>query len=406
MKKFWDITPPKNNKEIKESRKEKSKKKFSFKFNWGIFLFLVALGLGLFVTFEMSKSEIKIWPKTQTFNLDSNFTVDTGVLENDYEENIVSGRVFEEEVEITDEFPVTGTTKRKAEGVIRLYNAYTTRTETWLAGTRFVSEGGKIFKSKEKIVVPGAEIQNDKIIPSHVDVPVVAVESGEEYNIEPSSFSIYVYRGTDRYTNFYGESFQPMEGGGELGKITSNDLESAEDVLVAKVKQEATKLLRSKIEDEYVILDDAFKEVILERFSSNEEEEIVNNFDFTVKGKSKVISFESEIARDLVRNYVESQIPKNSLLYEDSLKIDYNLENVDWENETLSVNFTVETETYPQIDIDFLKDQLKGKQASETEFLLENQNEITDAEINFWPFWVNTVPKEKERIEVIYPLIS
>lgn len=410
MNKFWDIVPPENQKEEIEVEKKKDKKqkkiKFSFKFNWGLFLFVLILGAGLFVTFRMSKSEIRIWPTTKSFTFNSNFTVDANRLNLNYEEEIIPGEILNEEKVVSEEFPSTGSVERKAEGVIRLYNAYTTMTETWLQGTRFVSEDGKFFKSKEKIVVPGAEIKDEEIVPSYVDVPVIAAEAGEEYNIDPSSFSIYVYRGTDRYTKFYGESFSEMEGGGEFGKVTSGDLESAKDVLIEKAKTETKNSLKGRISSDYVFFDNAFQETVLEDFSSKEEGDVSNNFSFTVRAKSKTISFNREKAEEIIKSFIDSQISDNTLVYMDSLEIDYSLDEIDWEAESMDVDFEVRVETYPQIDLDFLKEELKGKSLSETEFLLENQSEITEVEVNFWPFWINQIPEDGERIEIVYPIIN
>lgn len=411
MKKFWDIVPPENyknsNEELKKEKEKKRKnKKISWGFNWGFFFFFILVGGGLFVTLKMSRSEIKIWPKTQVFNLGSSFKVDTSKLDIDYENNIIPGKVFEEEKVISEEFPATGSVERKAEGVIRLYNAYTTMSETWLQGTRFVSEDGKFFKSKEKIVVPGASIENSKIVPSYVDVPVIAAEGGEEYNIEPSSFSIYVYRGTERYTKFYGESFESMSGGGEFSKITSKDLESAEDVLIEKSQRETKNFLKNKIEGDYIVLDNAFKTSILDSYTSHQEGEILDSFAFTVQGKAKTISFDPEKGKEFVVSFVNSQIPNNYSIYENSLNTSYEVESIDWENEEVMINFSVEVQTYPKIDFEFLKNELGGKSVSETEFLLENQTEISNVEVNFWPFWINTIPQEDNRIEIEYPIID
>ena len=409
-KKVWDIIPPKDSEEIdglSNIEQKKNKKKISFvKFRWGSFLLFLALISGLFVTFRMSKSEINIWPTTETLHLSSSFRVVVDALSVDYSESVIPGAIFEEEKIVSEDFPSTGSIFQKAEGVIRLYNAYTTMSETWLAGTRFVSEDGMFFKSKNGISVPGAEIQNGEMVPNYVDVPVIAAEAGEEYNINPSSFSIYVYRGTEKYTKFYGESFKNMQGGGELGQITENDLESAKNVLIERTKQETEESLKNKIAGDFVLLDDVFDTDILESFSSKEVGDVLNNFSFTVRGTSKTISFKTDDVEDLIEVFILSKIPGTDAVYSEDLSINYQLDTIDWEDKELTINFDITFETYPAIDLNFLKEELNGKSSAETKFLLENQPEIIKTEISFWPFWVKTIPGDTSRIEVNYPIID
>ena len=408
-KKVWDIIPPKNFKEIDSLNnidQKKKRKKISFvKFRWSSFLLFLALISGLFITFKMSKSEINIWPATETLHLSSSFRVIVSALNVDYSESIIPGAIFEEQKIVSEDFPSTGSIFQKAEGVIRLYNAYTTMSETWLAGTRFVSEDGVFFKSKNGISVPGAEIQNGEMVPSYVDVSVIAADTGEEYNVNPSSFSIYVYRGTERYTKFYGESFEKMQGGGESSQITENDLESAKNVLIEKTKQETEESLRDKIAGDFVVLDDVFDTDILESFSSRKVGDVLNNFSFTVRGTSRIISFKTDDVKDLIETFILSKIPGGDAIYSKDLNIDYQLDNISWEDEELTINFDITFETYPEIDLDFLKEELKGKSLVETRFLLENQPEIIATEINIWPFWVKNIPNDKSRIEINYPAL-
>jgi len=278
--------------------------------------------------------------------------------------------------------------------------------ETWLAGTRFVSEDGMFFKSKNSIEVPGLELKNEEVVPGYVDVPVIAAEAGEEYNINPSSFSVYVYRGTDRYTKFYGESSTKMLGGGELSQITENDLDSAEDVLIEKAKKETEESLKSKITDDFVVLNDAFESKILESFSSKEIGDVLDNFSFTIRGSSRIISFKVNDVRDLIENFILSQISAGSAVYSEDLDISYQLSDIDWDDEELVINFNTSFEVYPEIDLDFLKEELMGKSLVETKFLLENQPEIIKTEISFWPFWVKSIPDDDGRIKINYPAID
>src|SRR3989344_2102405 len=71
----------------------------------------------------------------------------------------IPGNFFEEELEVSQEFKATGKTKiaGKARGQIRVYNAYSTSSQSLIANTRFISAEGKLFKSIKAVTIPGGK---------------------------------------------------------------------------------------------------------------------------------------------------------------------------------------------------------------------------------------------------------
>ena len=247
--------------EEQEEKKEELPKKI--KVNWVWLLVLLFLIIVAVTGFKIPKAEVKIWPEKETVYFKTNITLDTGVDTPDFENEIIPGYFFEIEESLSETFSSSGEALKRAEGIIRLYNEHTTKSENWLAGTRFVSSEGKLFKSKDKILVPGAEIQNGKMTASYVDVLVEAAEPGEEYNIGPSHFSIVAYKGTAKYTKYYGESFEAMKEGGSSFEVTAQDIEKAEKSLTDKVKEKGLTALEGKIRDEFVFLEDVSLDLML-----------------------------------------------------------------------------------------------------------------------------------------------
>jgi hypothetical protein len=365
-----------------------------------VLIFIIILG------FSVSKAEIKIWPETQAVSFKTEITVDKDIESSDFENKTIPGQIFEVEKTISKEFLASGKVLKGSEGIIRLYNAYSTQTENWLSGTRFVSTEGKLFKSKGRITVPGAEMKNGKIIPSFVDVPVMAAEPGSDYNIGSSHFSVVAYRGTSRYTKFYGESFQAMIGGGEAPQVTEKDIEDAQSILVDEAEAEAIIALRKEIPDDFLFLRDTAEATILEKSSLVEEGAEVEKFNYQVKARAITITFKKEEVNNFVEEFILSQIPKGELLYLQSLKINYSptLINFGLGQLTLSLDFSAKI--YPQLDLELFKKELVGKSKPETEFFLESYPEIVQTEAHFWPFWVQKVPKDIEKIKIDYPIIE
>lgn len=391
-------------KEIKKKAKaiadDAKLKKKDFKAGW--IIVPIFLALLVFFALQISRAEIAIWPKTELVAFETELTIDTNADEVDLFYKSIPAQVFESQKVLYEEFQSTGEILKKAEGVIRLYNEYSTKSETWLKGTRFVSSEGKLFKSKDKIIVPGAELKNGKLIPRYIDVPVVAAEAGEEYNIEPTHFSIYVFRGTPRYTKFYGESLESMTRGGDSLKITEQDMELAEEVLVEKTKNASETELKNKVLETQIFLDDILETEVLEKFSLAKAGDEVENFSFKVKTKSKTLLFKEKDIKDYIKQLVFSQNSSEKLFYEESLKIDYTLQTINFDSGKAVVSLDISVEVYSDINLDILKKELMDKSLSGTTVFLENQLEITKAEVRLWPFWVKNVPKNIEKIDINY----
>jgi len=94
----------------------------------------------------------------------------------------------------------TGCTFNKARGFITVFSSLDV-PQKMIASTRFVSPSGLIFRIDENILVPAF---------GQITVSVTANETGPEYKIGPTTFSIPGFIGTERYTKLYGRSYQSM----------------------------------------------------------------------------------------------------------------------------------------------------------------------------------------------------
>ena len=155
VKKVVDILPPQKqpkitikSKRLLFERKVKSQEPLKIeegnKKNRLLYLLLLPIFLAsvFLIGFLMAKVQVKIWPETESLTVKTQFTVNTAMLGLDTTKKVLPGEIKEVLKTVSDVFAATGESSEKAQGVIRLYNSYTTKTETWLAGTRFVSEGG------------------------------------------------------------------------------------------------------------------------------------------------------------------------------------------------------------------------------------------------------------------------
>ena len=411
-KKVIDIFPPKEKKEavsfseieerpvIEKALEEKEKKGFFNKKRTLLGFSLCFLLAVFFVPLLFEKAEIIISPKTEKLNFTEKIIVDATKENSDFSEGVLRGEILRKEQVFIDEFQASGKKLTRAEGVLRLYNAYTTQNEVWRKGTRFVSSEGKLFLSKGKINIPGATMKNKKIIPSYVDVPVVAAEGGESYNIGPSKFSVFVYRGTPRYTKFYGESFKPMKGGGEVSQVTAEDLKEARKALEEKAKKEAPNLFKEASGLDYKVLKDGIKIEILEEKSEAKEGEEKEKFNFQIKARLSALVFKEKEADNFIFSFLSQKVPSSKIIDERTLEKEYKAEFFNPETKRLSLFLLFSVKTYNRFQPESLKKALAGKKIKEAKIFLDNIEGINQARVKTFPFWLRELPGDIGKINI------
>lgn len=391
-KKFFDVLPPKKLAEKKIKKQSTSPSK-AFKKGL-VFAFLFLVPLGIISYFTLAKVEIEIWPETEILNFEEKIIADTKTFQVNFFEGIIPARIFEITEAISQEFPSSGEIEKKAEGTIRVYNNYHLLV-TLRSGTRFQPPFEKVlyFCSLEKIIIPAK---------SYIDVKVEACRpgEGEKYNIGPSKFSVPGLSGTDLFFYIHGESFEPIEGAGKIQKVTEDDLERAKNILTEMLFTQLNESLKSEISTDFILLEEAMKEEILETSSEVEPGAEVQFFEVKAKAKSKTLVFKKSDLENFAKEFILAQIPQNKKLQTESLKIDFQPESINLESGKIILNLKFSAKIYLDIDFSFLRENLKGKSLEDTKILLENQAGIIKAQIRAWPFWVKKVPQNIEKIEL------
>jgi len=408
LKKLIDIFPPEKLKEYYDfpmegkiekekeitgiERKKVGRLKKSLFF---VFLFLVA-GF-FFLHFVSAKVNIEIWPKTEILNLDEGLTVDVKGEQLDLVSKVIPGKIFETEKSASQQFNSAGKVLKEnnAQGIIRVYNNYSL-SQTLVANTRFQPPLEKVlyFRTTRKMVIPSK---------SYVDIEVIADRPGEEYNIEPTTFSTPGLVGLPQYYSVYGKSFSQMTGGfkGQVSQVKQEDLDAAKKSLLEKIKKETRDSLIKESSKEYIFLDEGMSQEVIEASSSvpaGTEEEA---FNFNLRIKSKAIGFEKSNLDDFVKELIKSKIQNtDKKLEEQSLKIDYSVKETDLQSGKIILNLKISAKVYSDINEKTLKKALFGKSVKESQLLLESQSAITKTKLNVFPFWLKIIPENEDKIKI------
>ena len=393
---------------IKEEKRREEKRSFRFftakrVMGFLIVLFLIAVGFVLY--FILPKAEIVINPKKEDISLETEITADKNINSIDLENNEIPAQIFQIETEDSRTFPTTGEKEdeEKAKGTIVIYNQYSSSEQTLVKTTRFLSENGKIFRLTDTVVIPGASIDEGKIIPSSKEVTVEADEAGDAYNIGPSKFTIPGFEGTAKYAAFYGQSSAPMTGGakGMMKVATKEDIDGAIQIVSAELKNKVSDEFKQKIPTELKMLDNSQVLEVTESDSTLDADEPGKEFTVTVKVKAWGLAFKEDDVLSLIKNNINDKISQDKILIPSTIKVDY--ENVKTDSAKSKTDFIAQAQakTAWNIDEDLIKKDLAGKDEIEVRKYLSSLAEIETAKVIFWPFWVKRIPTNKDKIKIV-----
>jgi len=309
---------------------------------------------------------------------------------------------------LTRKFSATGEKQmnEKAKGVITIYNEYSSKAQPLVANTRILASGGKLFRTIESVEIPGASIEEGKIIASILDVEVTADQPGDEYNISPSDFTIPGFEGTAKYAGFYGKSKEAMKGGStkKIKIVTADDIKKAEEALTKELldSQAAKKALDAKMPADLKLIEEATKEEIASASSNIEaEKEAQDGFTMQVTAQAQALVFNEKDLNDLVDSYLAAKIGKEKKPIPQSQKISWDKPSIDWDKTSIFLTLHGQEEVAENIDAEAVKKELAGKNETEARKYLSSLTNIEKAQVAFWPFWVKHIPSNQSKIKVI-----
>ena len=347
---------------------------------------------------------IEIWLKTDNLNVKQEVEINKETKIVDALNHTLPGRIITEEQALSKEFKATGkiTKEEKAEGTIRIFNDYSTASQSLVAGTRFVSDEGKLFRLVEKVVVPGQSTEKGKLIPGSVDVLVRADTAGPDYNIGVSTFSIPGFAGTPRYTAFYAKSFLAMAGGfkGESPAVSPEDLENAKKSLTAEVKEKINNVFMSRALPGLVLAQEKNPIIITDDSSSIKPGQTTETFSYEVKAKGRAVLLSEEYLKEIAKTYFINELIEDQKFLVESIKINSLVEEIDEALGAAKLALEISGKTYQDLEAGFVKDQLKGKPVQEVEKSFQELSQISQAKIRIVPSFFKNLPQDVRKVEI------
>lgn len=302
----------------------------------------------------------------------------------------------------TIEFDATGTKDvgEKATGQVKISVLSASPTDI-PAGTILTASGGLAFTTASSVTVPASVPCFPSFCAQSTTVNVMASASGTKYNGASGNLS-----GGPSGTS--AEFTSPAAGGTEkiVKIVLQADVEKAKAKLVSQSNEDAKKKLAAKFDKNTVIIDDSFEAKpespastpAVGQESTDGKAKLTSEVTYSMSGISKgdlsaflKASLEKQIDRDQQRIYSDGAA---------SAKLD----NFNQNNGNTSVTVTTTGQVGPKIEDDKIKEQVKGKPYGEIQSELKDIEGISEADTQFWPFWVSTVPNDTQKIKIEFKL--
>lgn len=368
---------------------------------------IIIVLLAVYFYFKLPYADIEIWPKLDDVSLQEKITADKSVSQVSLENKTIPAQYVEITKDGSQTFPATGIASNdgKATGKITIYNNLDPASSFSLkSGTHFLSDSGKYFVTLAKVTIPAASHIAGKLVPGSVEVSVQAEQSGSDYNVAASKFSVPKLSGTSYYYNIYAESKAAMLGGyiGKVKKVTADDIGGAKDTLTKSLIEQAKRELKGSLTSDDVLLDGAITNTVISSSSGVKAETVADNFDEHVSIKISALSFKKNDVQEFSKDDINSQLPENKILLQRSLVMDYSADSINLRGGTINLSLDSKAKSYQNVAIGELMDLFSRKTSSQIKDIISRQygDRISDSKVNFWPFWVKSVPDNRNRVKI------
>ena len=353
--------------------------------------------------FIMPKADIKIVAEKKSFNLANVIVVDKTLRSVDALNLKIPGQVFTEKKNITLTFEANGKKQvhKKSSGKVTLYNAYSSVKQVLVSSTRLQTPDGKTFRLTKTITVPGAKIEDGKIVPSSIETEVTADVAGVEYNIGPiARFTIPGLKGTPRYSSFYAESKTAFSGGyvGELAYPIDSDIKKGKDAVLSALEGNAKNILLQKIPSDFKVVDGSVSFSLVKQ-TVNGDVDDRGFFSIYAEGEASAMAFKENDLRSIFQIKMEEAYGTDFEIRDQVLT--YLNATPDISSGKLRLSLDFKAQLSRQVKVEELRSKILGKSEAELKALLVSFSGLDSAQISLWPFWVRSVPSKESKVNIM-----
>jgi hypothetical protein len=400
-KKYVSTNFPRNDESIVKTTEEVSKN--SPKYTLWVVALISVVFLFFALSFLFSSATVTIIPKIKSISLNQNISAvkETNV------ENLSFDLITLSDVESTTiQSGEEKDFKESAKGKVLLYNKYSQVPQQLLIDTRLEGSNGKIYKTKTKVTIPG---MNKDGTPGKISVDIYALEPGAEYNSLPIDFKIFGFKGTNKYSKFYGRSVGEISGGlvGKSRQVTEEQKVAAEKELKALLEAKLFSKAISQIPVGFILFKDATLLNIDESNLSKTGED--GSVTLEIKGTLNGFIFNNDKLTKLIIQYLIPDYEGNDVYISNIKDLTISIPKKDEvvASEATKIDFNIYgvPKLVYKIDAENLAVSLVNKNKKDFNQILLKYPNIDSANLSIKPIWRSTFPEKIKNIKVIinYP---
>lgn len=368
--------------------------KFRKKLFIGLGVLVLLIGFFVWANWIAPSARIIITAKTSPAVVDKIATLTNG--DTSFADNTLKSEVISESAEASVDFNATGKKDvgEKATGRVTISTgSIDDLGKTIEAGTELSSQSGAVYVLDSSVTI---SISNYRGATSSV----TAKNSGSNYNAATGSLS-----GAPGSINV---RINGATSGGTdktATVVTQADIDGASSRVSLPSDQEMKTKLQQKVGEGYVVIDQSYSAGQQEVSSSVQADQEVQSGKVTVKKTYSIQAVKTEEIKKYLESGMKTEIAgkENQHVYNNGLS-DVKFSQFNTSGNSATVKVTANGQIGPKIDEAEVKKESYGKKYGEVQSSLEAIEGINDVDIKFYPFWVNSVPSNDDKITIEFKL--
>lgn len=367
---------------------------------FGLLSALCVIGVGAFLF--LPKVELHVFPHKTTQNVDMQLSGYIGTP--DSATDSLPVRIAERKEEVSLSAKATGSSasnSQKARGTVIISNSFSSESQSLVATTRLETADGKLFRLVDTVTVPGMGSE-----PGVIEAAVIADQAGEQYNIDPTSFTIPGFKGSPKFDKFSAKSLKKMQGGGNDGSgtlaiISKADLDKAESDAKEEAKKRFLTAAGSELKQSEKILEESIEVTKAGTGSVPPVGTAAEAFDYAGSYTVKAFILSEDAVLQKIAEKAGSSLSGTEFEIAGT-KLSYGEITPNYAEGTVRVKAHAEVVLQSKIDEAELKASFAGKGDKEIQAALDGFPEIKRLNLVFKPDWfVSSIPDSLDRIEVV-----
>lgn len=397
---------PKAKKTGKSKFKIPNFEKFRTKLFLGIALLLLLVVGGIFAFVVLPKATVTIATDSSDINTNITLTADPDAQSFDKEAAVLPAISRDYRKTDTESVAASGQKNlgEKAEGSVTLrLNNCESQQVTIPAGTT-VRTNNISFVTEDNVTLQSVEIggncrNEDFPNISSKATDVVAAEPGEKYNV--GSNKNFVVAG---FSGVGGTNDDSFSGGTDkvVKVVTQADVDKAKAAIVKRAGNEATDELREDISEEgYRPINETLRTgqpTVTSNPAVGAEASEVTVTSTTV---SSMLGVKEEDLKTLVEEGAKEHIDSSKQVILDNGLDEAHITLDSRTGNKAKLTLQVVVVAGPDLDEAAIKEEIAGKKRGDIQSTLKQRPGVNDVEVSYSPFWVQSTPKDADKIVLI-----